>query len=232
MIAESPSSFEEKIVPLIAGMHLHAFIAMLAIGEKNVTTLLKNYTQTEPFQHKLVLATSELAKGVDSLRVEADRFLKDAVSNPKQTLIAFEESVRLLQGHAKSLEETIQHFLEFVWDTEKSDLILRMSEVKEQLLHLKQHLSQFPSLFKEMKAQIFKSPDDASGVAALADLGWVYGDELDQLALKLGWQKNGKAHSEATAFLEKFLSDKGLTSVKAFKDRGITSKEALLAFLR
>lgn len=226
-IARSPEAFQEKILPLIAGVHLHAFIAMLAIGDKVLINFFKKYSKQELFLHKLTAATNEVQRGVESLAQASEQLLAQGLTLETATLAQFDRHCSELLHHADKLLETLQHFLEFIWVSDRPDLIERCSKVKEGLIRLKLHLKALPQKYREERAKVFHAHDQAPPIEALADIGFLYPDDIKQLASKLGWQENESEQD----FLNKKLSQSKLNTVKAFKQQGIFNRTLLLQHL-
>lgn len=122
--------------------------------------------------------------------------------------------------------ETENRFLKFIWQTERPDLIDRGSKLKEELIRAKEQLEKLPMLFAEAKNAQFTSPDDASAIEALPDLGISYPDQLAQFAKELGTKTEKPAE-----YIQERLQKAGLRSVKALKEHKLYSKALLKRYL-
>jgi hypothetical protein len=229
-IALDPAPYKDKVEPILAGLPVLAFLAMLSIGEKKLLNFFKPYMALELFQHKLMFAGSQLKAAVDSLEQAALDLLNHAVDDENETVASFKKKGEVLQKHAHSLNETLKHFLEVVWSTERPDLIDPFSSLREDMLRLKGFLETLPTKLLEARNQIFKAPDQSLPIEALADLGWFYPQDLKDLAVKLGCQET-ESPEAISRYLNDYFSKKKLANVAAFKSNALNRKKSLLQFL-
>lgn len=229
-IALDPAPYKDKIEPVLAGLPVLAFLAMLSIGDKKLLNFFKPYIGLELFQHKLLFAGQQLKGAVDSLEQAAVGLLKSGIDDENETIASFKKKTEILQKHAHSLSETLKHFLEVVWSTERPDIIDPFSSLREEMLRLNQFLDTLSTQLLEARNQVFKAPDQALPIEALADLGWFYPQELKDLAIKVGCKETDSPEA-VTRYLNDFFSKKKLASVAAFKSQGLNRKKSLLQFL-
>lgn len=229
-IALDPSPFKDKVEPILAGLPVLAFLAMISIGEKKLLKFFKPYMGLELFQHKLLFAGSQLKAAVESLEQAALGLLKNGVDDENETVASFKKKAEVLQKHAHSLNETLKHFLEVVWSTERPDLIDPFSSLREEMLRLNGFLETLATKFVEVRNQIFKAPDHALPIEALADLGWFYPQDLKDLAVKMGCKESDSPEA-ISRYLNDFFTRKKLATVAAFKSNGLNRKKSLLQFL-
>lgn len=226
LVGEDPEKYKEKIPSLIKGASLFALIAMIATEERVIEKLFKKYLKEEFFQHQLFLSLDEFQKAIFSLDTESAAFLKQAIQNPDTSYRELEKTVQTILQHCKSMVETENRFLKFIWQTERPDLIDRGSKLKEELIRAKEQLEKLPLLFTEAKNTQFSSPDDASAIEALPDLGISYPDQLAQFAKELGTKTEKPAE-----YIQERLQKAGLRSVKALKEHKLYSKALLKRYL-
>lgn len=229
-IALDPVPYKDKIEPVLAGLPVLAFLAMLSIGDKKLLNFFKPYIGLELFQHKLLFAGQQLKGAVDSLEQAALGLLKSGVDDENETVSSFKRKTEILQKHSHSLSETLKHFLEVVWSTERPDIIDPFSSLREEMLRLNGFLENLPKQLLEARNQIFKASDQALPIEALADLGWFYPQDLKELAVKIGC-KEADSPEAVIRYLNDFFAKKRLETVAAFKAQGINRKKSLLQFL-
>lgn len=227
-VGEAPEKYKDKIPSLIKGVSLFGLIAMIATEERVIEKLFKNYLKEEFFQHQLFLALDEFQKAILSLDTESSAFLKQAIQNPDTSFHELESTIRTILQHCKSMAETENRFLKFIWQTERPDLIERGSRLKEELIRAKEQLERLPSLFVEAKNAQFTSPDDASAIEALVDLGISYPDQISEFAKELGAKADEKNPAE---FIQEKLQKAGLRSIKSLKEKKLYSKALLRHYL-
>ncbi|MFV0339142.1 MAG: hypothetical protein ACK5MA_00725 [Parachlamydiaceae bacterium] len=224
IVGEAPDAYLEKIPAMIKGSSLFGLIAMITAEERVLDNLLKKYLHEEFFQHQLLIALEEFQKAVSSLQTEGESLYNRALQSPDLNLQEFEETIKILLQHCKTMTETENSFLRFIWQTERPDLIDRGSNLKEELLRVKEGIEKLPKLLAEAKNAQFSAPDESSPLEALPDLGITYPDQLLQLAKELGL-------NTADLLLEK-LQKNGFKSVKSFKEKHIYSKSLLVHYLK
>lgn len=229
-IALDPALYKDKVEPILAGLPVLAFLAMLSIGDKKLLNFFKPYIGLELFQHKLLFAGQQMKGAVDSLEQTATGLLKSGVEDENETPTSFKKKTEILQKHAHSLNETLKHFLEVVWSTERPDIIDPFSSLREEMLRLNGFLENLPKQLLEARNQIFKAPDQARSIEALADLGWFYPQDLKELAEKVGCKQTDSPEA-VIRYLNDFFAKKRLDTVAAFKAQGINRKKSLLQFL-
>lgn len=222
-ITKSPQQYEEKIQPLLAGLRDFHYSVLLP------TSILKPFARKEILQHKISLLISQMKE----IYLENQELLKNLIDRISAfSLIPIQpDALKALQVDIQNAFEKNAYQLdllnpmsEIAWLSERTDLVLELSELKSALIHLSYYLGLLPELLLKRLSEVLGSLDEASNMEALAALGITYPEDFDPLFTALNIPPDMK-------HLENELIKKDLASVKDFKKHHLFTKELLLAYL-
>lgn len=130
-----------KFSPLIVGMSHGVFTEMLIAAKPEEMQTLKEEVITEPVQHQMTLLTHEVTKQIPAFSQELENLEKsirsiNARDMSHREMLTYSNAIQ--QG-AEFYEETlnkINKLLALAWNTNRSDLIEKLSHAKEMSLRI------------------------------------------------------------------------------------------------
>lgn len=169
-------SLKEKLFPLFIGMPHEVFLRLLIDATPKQLSILKQESLTEPVQHHLTLLTHDLSSRMAQANSSATAF-ELAVQNLnlvdidlRQINIEHDKIITLLTS-CNSINFISSKALSLAWNTNRTDLIEKLSKIKEQSQRLilqvigkERSASSAPSglflLLEKRLDSVFSSPND------------------------------------------------------------------------
>lgn len=127
----------EKLFPIFVGMPHQNFVDLLLHAPPEQLTLLKQQSITEPVQHHLTLLiqelTADMAKcGMRLAIMESELETLDLSEIETSQIADQERKIELLRESLLSIQFTTGKALALAWNTNRMDLIDKLSKLKEQ----------------------------------------------------------------------------------------------------
>jgi len=161
-----------KFISLLVGFSRSIFLNLLTAAPEKQIEMLKHDAMTEPMQHHLVMFIHEMEKEVEHLTEEVERFEKEiALLNPHEMTYAnlngYYRQFDEIREECELMEELINKSLKIAWNSNREDLIERLTTLKEASHKTLTLMIGHPGKYKE-----------ATGLYRLVEieLGKVYGD--------------------------------------------------------
>lgn len=220
-IAQSPQEYEEKIPSLLAGLPNSVFAGLLPS--------LQLYAKSPIVQHQTVLLFEKSKENFNKSRQKLDSLTGQIASFAPSPLSS--DAITALESNiedaAKENElelELLKQMAKIAWIAERSDLIAEFSSLQTTFLHLSYLFELLPEFLAKKLEESLGSLDGASNQEVLRSFGFTYPEDFEPLFLAL------KIAPDMSK-LENELAQRGLASVKDFKEHRIFTKKMLLAYL-
>lgn len=256
-----------KLSPLIFGLSHEIFRAVLMRGDENQLLALKQQSMAEPIQHQMTVYSHQLQTRLKELNVKYEDLdfkieeIQPPALQPEALRIIWLNLCSLSEQYFEMIRE-INILLLLVWNTDRTDLIENLTNIKEQCHRVSRFGVGFPGtekeaatgLFERLDTKLFsiygnpqKSSDGLSNeepaIEGLAKLSLRYlQDYLNIGLLPPETQLDlDSSHTEAerTAYRDVLwnrivttLSELGLKTVKDLKDSWIYSQQSLIEYIK
>lgn len=135
--ASSKEPLHEKLFPLFIGMPHQTFLQLLLNASPDQLTLLKQEGITEPIQHHLTLLIHELTAQIANCGMALSAFEEEIATLNLDSIdvvqIEQEEGkIQQLHQECDSIQSTTSRALAVAWNTNRTDIIEKLSKIKEQ----------------------------------------------------------------------------------------------------
>lgn len=225
---------KDTAYPLIAGLSDEAFDSLVIRNHE----LLRQFASAEVVHHRFALISERMQSSFALLCQKIEELQRKINGLNEQS--AQVTSIDSLQSEIDEISNTtlaqlelINQSLEYTWLTERPDLIQIFNELKSQYMHLLQrYIAELPKQLNDKLSKVFVVQDEVSPLEGIAELGFLYPEELQKLLADLGVATKGLSEKELLTTLENLLKQRGLANLKAFKDLSLFTKDQLIAYLK
>jgi hypothetical protein len=226
-LAKSPSSYAEKVAPILSGLPLSHFVIL------SQEATFKPYVQMEVLQHKIHLLVGTFREELKISQSKIDPLNREieALSLPLDPINSSQKGIQSAIQENQTTLHLLNHILELSWLSERVDLIQALSALKEGFIYLLNRLLSLQATLLNRSKSILGSQDDASNLEALASLGFLYLEDFQKFLHLLGEKNEGKPEEEILNLISSRLNTMGLASIKDFKEHELFTKERLFAYL-
>jgi hypothetical protein len=252
-----------KISALLIGLTHRVFLKVLTEASSKELEIIQHQALREPVQHHLSLFVHSSEEEINQLVEHAAEIrVEIGICDPKtmttgQVLSFLEEIEKLKQG-AEALIEKIGRALMIAWNTNRPDLVGKLTQVKESSLRFMKRVvgerERGTGIFEVLTLKLEQvyggasdtnaCQDDEPGVEAMTKLDlWYFSDYwtiglLPQIKSEKALQLENKSDTawaevreENLELLNENLRKLGLSTVKDFKEKLILSKGILKDYI-
>lgn len=178
--SSNKDSSKEKLFPLFIGMRHDLFLQLLLTATPKELLILKHECLTEPIQHHLTLLAHDLVSRISqcnaletSIELGIQNLILDDVDSKQ--IHNEEEKIHKLLKSCDSILFTASQALSLAWNTNRPDIIEKLSKVKEQAQRLINQVigkmrsaSSTPTglflLLEKRLDSVFTSPNDIEAI--------------------------------------------------------------------
>lgn len=126
-----------KLFPLFIGMPHQTFLQLLLKATPGQLSLLKQEGITEPVQHHLTLLAHELTAEVANCSMSLSSLEQEIENIDLSNIDLFqieteEQKIKTQLAHCFSIQNTASKALAIAWNTNRMDIIEKLSKIKEQ----------------------------------------------------------------------------------------------------
>lgn len=150
-IAEKKDSNQAKLFPFFVGMSQEVFLSLLMQAPPEQQTLLKEESISEPIQHQLTLLTHSLSSISNSQNqtfstLEMQLNSLDLTTIGPDQIIVQEKAIELLRETCLNTQLFSSKALALAWNSNRTDLIEKLSSIKEQSQKLSELAIGYPRI--------------------------------------------------------------------------------------
>ena len=251
-----------KLLPLMIKMQPHTFSKLLEYSHDGHIELFKEESLTEPIQHQLLIFSHLFENHLSQLqkkKLELSNVISALKSQPitLQDVRVIKKNLQILSQEYESALAILSKGLIIVWNSNRIDLIDRLSKLKDQFhTELATQIGgvsdgQMTGLFLQLEQAlhaVYGDPHDSQDLEALEDTDpaieafpkfgiWFLEDYQDVGLIEPDTQELShlnETYVEEQLLLkgEKLLRGQGIQTIKDLKDKQIFSREMLKEFLK
>lgn len=173
-IAKNKDANQAKLFPFFVGMPQEVFLLLLMQASPEQQTLLKEESITEPIQHQLTLLTHSLSSISNSQNqtfntLEMQLNSLDLTTIDPDQIIAQEKAIELLRETCLNTQLFSSKALALAWNSNRTDLIEKLSSIKEQSQKLSELAIGYPMISNSPPTGLYATLQNRLNVVFIDD---------------------------------------------------------------